>query len=1442
MAKKIINEQIKLDVIVNGAPAQKELYNLEKDTRELSEATKKLNNEKKKLAKQGKQNSERYRELTQKIRENNATITKNKERMSQLQNEIGLTNMSISQLTKKAKELQAAMNHMIPGGKQYEKYAAELSRVNARISQLRGDARRTGLTFDSLTNKFNKYVGVVSLITATIGSQIYALYQLAQQSAKLADAQSDVMKTTQMNKEQVDELTKSLGKLNTRTPRQELLKLAEEGGRLGITGVDNILKWVNVANQLKVALGDDLSEEQIRDLGKLVTLYKVGEETGREFEGAMLSLGSAINEVSASGANQAGFLVDYMKRTGGIITQAKLSAANNVAYAATFDEIGQTAEVSATVMNKVVGDMFKNPADYAKVAKMEVGAFKDLLNKDFNQAMIAFLKGLNGNQAGLEMLMVKMKDLDVGGTRGAAAISALASNLEILEARQATSNQAMQEATSLTNEYAIKNENLAGILDKIKKKINGLFTSESVVKFVSNFLNWFAKFIGASEDASGEVTKWRGRLLNLVKVLSILTIGWMSYRAAILLTSKSIKDYYLAQKVVEILEARRMGMRRFLKMMLIQLSKGYYNLTGNTTRAAAAQRLLNRAQMENPIGLVLGLLSMLIASLVFFSSSTDEAAEKQKKLNVAQRIAVEQQESFSKSLNKTKSEIDPLIKILKDETASIEVRRIAYEKLISINNSFVGTVNDEFIATEKLSTAYDKLIRKLKALSLAKARTKVRDELAEEYAEAEKKEFYAKLATDAESEENKKIKEENERRAKIYKDHLENSSKNNAGAYFTKKSLSNQAKEEYEKAKAETIEKRNRLEEYAAYQEKELKLLQNQLKKLKKGTEEYNEVKYQIEALIGTVNETTEPTDGGSGGFHETKEAKKDKKAEQRARKLQSEHEERLREIERYHKEVLQLNRKFEDDKLTMLGDGYDKEQAQLDEEHKRSIEDLQSKLVAVSDIEEAQRQSKNKKLSNSQRKSFETLANQWLTYNESVYQKIEQQTDLYNYRKAALVEKYAKSEIDILKEKYEEEEKVHSIAHNEALVRLGNDEEAKKELNEKFKEEQIEREIAHLQEIIDLYNQMIGDATINGIDFSLLSPEQENKLRKEILTIEEAISRLKAAKKVDEPNDSEMDLGLGKTDMLGFTQDQWNRFFENIDRGTIGFQTMTMAVQALGNIWNQYNAMVEDNTKEQLNSYEESSQKKEKRLKAQLNAGIINEEQYNSAVHTLTVDLDRKKAILQTKAAKRKRQIDLINAYSSTALAVLNALNTKPFFPLGLAMAGIATSMGALQIAKIYNTPLPAPGYEEGLYGSHIIKRQQDGKLFNAKFGGQTKSGIVNQPTFFLTGENGPEMIIDSKAYKQLPADLTFALESRLRGIKGYEDGYYPRQEEPMRPPQISDANAHLMGKLLNVLERLEEKEFVAYVSNRDLSSMRNLKKGIEDFENFRNRTKIDK
>lgn len=105
------------------------------------------------------------------------------------------------------------------------------------------------------------------------------------------------------------------------------------------------------------------------------------------------------------------------------------------------------------------------------------------------------------------------------------------------------------------------------------------------------------------------------------------------------------------------------------------------------------------------------------------------------------------------------------------------------------------------------------------------------------------------------------------------------------------------------------------------------------------------------------------------------------------------------------------------------------------------------------------------------------------------------------------------------------------------------------------------------------------------------------------------------------------------------------------------------------------------------------------------LNEATLSEEQRSF----LEAERDAKEAVLEkkkrkekTKAAKADKAAALIQATISTGLAILSALATVPFLPLGLAMAKLAGVLGVIQIAAIAATPIPKFERGKGAYDNY--------------------------------------------------------------------------------------------------------------------------------------------
>ena len=153
---------------------------------------------------------------------------------------------------------------------------------------------------------------------------------------------SQVTKYTGMARDEVKSLNEEFKQMDTRTAREQLNALAGDAGRLGIQSRDKVLEFVDAADKINVALGEDLGEDAVKNIGKLAQMF--GEDETKGLRGAMLATGSAVNEVAQKSAASESFLVDFTARVAGVGNQAGLSQADIIGFAASMDEKDYRAE------------------------------------------------------------------------------------------------------------------------------------------------------------------------------------------------------------------------------------------------------------------------------------------------------------------------------------------------------------------------------------------------------------------------------------------------------------------------------------------------------------------------------------------------------------------------------------------------------------------------------------------------------------------------------------------------------------------------------------------------------------------------------------------------------------------------------------------------------------------------------------------------------------------------------------------------------------------------------------------------------------------------------------------------------------------------------------------------------------------------------------------
>lgn len=454
-----------------------------------------------------------------------------KKKLDDLRSSIDLNGKTMRELQKEAKVLAIQLNNLTPGSEKWVELNGQLTKVNNRISELKGKTKESEGFFSTFTGGFNKIFYALIPLVSLLTSFGYSVAKVVQQNAELDDSYSDVMKTTGLTKEEVVKLNESFKSLDTRTTRESLNKLATDAGKLGIEGSKNVLDFVDAGNQINVALGEDLGADAVKNIGKMVGVFdKVTDQLkNKDLKGQMLAVGSAVNSLGQASSASEQYLVDFAGRLGGVSAQAKLSLSDILGFASQLDQDMQHVEMAATSFQNFIMKMMAEPAKFAKLAGLNVKEFTNLLKTDANAAIKQILEALNKG-GGFQKLIPIFNAMNLDGSRAVGVLSSMAASIKKIDDAQKLANQSMAEGTSITKEYETKNNNLAATIEKIGNNIKNWFINGKIVDFFLPLANSLEKLTRSTktstdrfDDQYRSVSKLRFEINPLLEKYDLLS-------------------------------------------------------------------------------------------------------------------------------------------------------------------------------------------------------------------------------------------------------------------------------------------------------------------------------------------------------------------------------------------------------------------------------------------------------------------------------------------------------------------------------------------------------------------------------------------------------------------------------------------------------------------------------------------------------------------------------------------------------------------------------------------------------------------------------------------------------------------------------------------------------------------------------------------------------
>lgn len=621
-----------------------------------------------------------------------------------------LKSAPIEKLKLAAKQLEDEMSKLERSSEEYVSKYAQFSKIKRELEDVNKGWKEQSNTIQDVFKRLTAYVGIYGMYNVVKNK----LTEIVQENLKFSDSLADIRKTTGLSATEVDRLSDSINKISTRTGREELHQLAYEAGRLGLGkyGAEGILGFTKAADQLSVALKEDLGDDAIVQLVKMADVMGVIPKLG--VEKSLLAIGSSINALSQSTTAKGDYITDYSRRLSGIARQAHLTTAELFGFAAASDATGQEVEVAATAMSKFVTRLQTHYKTVAAAAGISADGLHALLEQGKTaDAVVMVLEALK-DKGGLSVLAPLMKDLGSDGERLSASLSNLATNVDKVKESIETSKQAFGEATSVTSEYNIKNETAAAIMDKMKNSWDKLFTNQANVGIIKDLV----------QDVADLSTKLQTNKLLIaeVKIVIFLLINAIKALVALLpyiTVFLSVKGWIALSMAIKGSVIPAIGS---LIGSLGKMFTAMVTTTAGVNGMARAWKILNAVLKSNVFIAVASILATIVFSMRSVKKEVENVSSSTKKLN-------ENFRKFGEDSNKTASEVDILFARLKSTSKGTKEHADAIRSINSQYSKYLPNLIDEKTSLEDIEKAQRKVNEELRKNLAYKAKQSVIEEL-----------------------------------------------------------------------------------------------------------------------------------------------------------------------------------------------------------------------------------------------------------------------------------------------------------------------------------------------------------------------------------------------------------------------------------------------------------------------------------------------------------------------------------------------------------------------------------------------------------------------------------------------------------------------------------------------------------------------------------------
>ena len=655
-------------------------------TKALGTELKNLKNSYKQLVAAQKEGTEKARKMARDIRDLESVIKQNKVQYELIDKVMqNLSGSTLSQLQRALRQVKKEMGNVSAESPKLAALQNKYKAIQGQIDKITGSVHKQSSAWSTTLRNMTAYFGVFQLFSM-VQQKLTAIFRL---NLKFSDQLADIRKVSGLAMQDINNLSQSLAKIDTRTTIEELNQIAYAGAKLGIGkyGTAGLEQFVRAANQVNVALKEDLGADALTALSKITEVMGLIPKMG--VEKSMLAVGSAMFQLSATSTATSNNIVEFSKRLTGIARTAGITTDQLLALGSAADSMYLMPEVASTAFNKLISSLQTKHNLIEKELSIAPGTINQLYSAGRAIDAIVLIFEKMKEKGNMNALQGVFKDLGSDGARLVNVAVTMAKNVDMLKEHLATSKDAFEEATAVSKEYAIQQQTAQALMERASNIWEKAFVNPEGVDMVKEMAqSWY--------DLSKSMTSNKVSMVAMKELLGLIATAMETiiYLLPAILLGLSFKG----------VSAAIMGVASSIGLM----GQASVLATIQTQGLVAAWKSLNAAQKTNIIGLVISLLTTLAIVVYDVVKSVKQAT------------------TYMDGFNNTMSDFNREFAVAEDRLKRYKKAITDAKKGSNEHKAAIKNFNKEFgpylsnLLTEKstaqdLAKAYKEVVKQLKA-------------------------------------------------------------------------------------------------------------------------------------------------------------------------------------------------------------------------------------------------------------------------------------------------------------------------------------------------------------------------------------------------------------------------------------------------------------------------------------------------------------------------------------------------------------------------------------------------------------------------------------------------------------------------------------------------------------------------------------------------------